>query len=129
MGPHLLLRGDGRHGLFHEVRHGGPLRYVNGVTRRYFGYRRPSPMGNGALGCCRGIIRSSVVTMYQLGLVRQVGGHVGGELCVEFVPVQVQKTRPWAARSASAAAWCKAGQDVESPNRSGIEKHGSESRT
>jgi hypothetical protein len=47
---HLLVRGDRGHGLFDEVRHGGRLRYVDGVTRRHLLYRRPSPLGHGALG-------------------------------------------------------------------------------
>ena len=46
------------------------------MTGRYLDYLRPSPLGHGALGC-RGIIRSSVVTMYQLGLVRQPGSVTG----------------------------------------------------
>jgi hypothetical protein len=78
MGPHLLLRSDGRHGLFEEVHHGGRLRHDNGVTGRYLDHRRPSRLGHCA--GLPGIIRSSVVSMYQLGLVRQPGSVTGPPL-------------------------------------------------
>jgi hypothetical protein len=39
----LLLGGGRSHGLFDEVRHGGRLRYVNGVTCRHLDYGRLKP--------------------------------------------------------------------------------------
>src|SRR5215469_5671348 len=68
----LLRRCDCGRRLLDEVSHCCRLRDVHGVAGRHLGYSRPGPLGHGALDC-RGDLRSSVVTMYQLGLVRQAG--------------------------------------------------------
>src|SRR4029453_8493922 len=68
--PWLLGSGHRGRGLFDEGGHRGWLRHKDGVAGVDLGDRGSGPLGHGALGC-RGIIRSPVVTRYQLGLVRQ----------------------------------------------------------
>ena len=151
-GPNLLRRGDGRHGLFDEVRHGGRLRYVNGVTLPL--PRLPSTQSAGKW--CVGLPGDhSIFGRDYVPAWLRPPARVG-DRPAEGVPPRDQlvgpnrpgrwgsrrrtmrgicsgpstESRPWAAAGPAAASrlvQSRAGR--ASPNRSGIEKHGSPSRT